>query len=238
MARQARTVIPGQAMHVLVRGSHKETLFQEQADYAVYLDWLRTAAAQFSVAVHAYVLMPNHAHFLVSPKEPGSLAKLMQSLGRRYAQFFNQKHGRSGSIWEGRYRSSLIDPDYVLRCQRYIELNPVRSGLESRPADCQWTSYASHTGERAESWLQDHPLFWGLGNTPFERQMAWANFVKEGAPHSEDQAISEALLRSKPWVSPEYAKTLFKADAEALQIRPRGRPVKNPGLAIAQIKDS
>lgn len=236
MARQARTVIPGQAMHVMVRGNHHQALFQEQADYAVYLNWLRTAAANFSVAVHAYVLMPNHAHFLVSPKESNSLAKLMQSLGRRYAQFFNQKHSRNGSIWEGRYRSSIIDPDYVLRCQRYIELNPVRSGLESRPADCQWTSYASHTGVRAESWLQDHPLFWRLGNTPFERQMAWANFVKEGAPHREDREITEALLRSKPWVSPEYAKTLFKGDAEALRIRPRGRPVRNPVPETAQIK--
>lgn len=226
MARQARTVIPGQAMHVLVRGNNRETLFHEPADYAVYLDWLRIAAAQFSVAVHAYALMPNHAHLLVSPKESESLAKLMQSLGRRYAQFFNQKHGRTGTIWEGRYRSSLIDPDYLLRCQRYIELNPVRIGLESRPADCPWTSYTGHSGGRAEAWLQDHPQFWALGNTPFERQIAWANYIKEGAPHWEDREITDALLRSKPWVSPEYAKTLFKGDLELIQVRPRGRPIK------------
>ena len=226
MARQARIVIPGQAMHVLVRGNNRETLFHEPSDYAAYLDWLRTAAAQFSVAVHAYALMPNHVHLLLSPKESESLAKLMQSLGRRYAQFFNQKHGRTGTIWEGRYRSSLIDPDFLLRCQRYIELNPVRSGLESRPTDCPWTSYASHVGGKAEPWLQDHPRFWGLGNTPFERQMAWANWVKEGGSYSEDRAITEALLRSKPWVSPEYAKTLFKSNLEAMQIRPRGRPIK------------
>jgi putative transposase len=226
MARQARIVIPGQAMHVLVRGNNREILFHEPADYTVYLDWLRTAATQFSVAVHAYALMPNHVHLLLSPKESESLAKLMQSLGRRYAQFFNQKHGRTGTIWEGRYRSSIIDPDYILRCQRYIELNPVRSGLESRLADYPWTSYASHIGGKAEAWLQDHPRFWGLGNTPFERQMAWSDFVKEGGPHWEDRAITEALLRSKPWVSPEYAKTLFKGDLEAMQIRARGRPIK------------
>ena len=226
MARKARIVIPGQAMHVLVRGNNRETLFHEPTDYTTYLYWLRTAAAQFSVAVHAYALMPNHVHLLLSPKEPQSLAKLMQSLGRRYAQFFNQKHGRTGTIWEGRYRSSLIDPDYLLRCQRYIELNPVRSGLESRPTDCPWTSYSTHVGGKAEAWLQDHPRFWDLGNTPFERQMAWANWIKEGAPYSEDRAITEALLRSKPWVSPEYAKTLFKGNLEALQIRPRGRPIK------------
>jgi putative transposase len=226
MARQARILIPGQAVHVLVRGNNRETLFHAPADYAIYLEWLRAAANQFSVAAHAYALMPNHVHLLVSPKEPQSLAKLMQSLGRRYAQFFNQKHGRTGTIWEGRYRSSLIDPDYLLRCQRYIELNPVRTGLESRPADYPWTSYASHIGGKAEAWLQDHPRFWDLGNTPFERQMAWADFVKEGAPHWEDRIITEAILRSKPWVSPEYAKTLFKGNLEVMQIRPRGRPIK------------
>jgi putative transposase len=235
MARQARIVIPGQAMHVLVRGNNRETLFHAPADYAIYLDWLRTAANQFSVAVHAYALMPNHVHLLLSPKESQSLAKLMQSLGRRYAQFFNQKHGRTGTIWEGRFRSSLIDPDYLLRCQRYIELNPVRGGLESRPADYPWTSYASHIGGKAETWLQDHPRFWSLGNTPFERQMAWANLVKEGAPHSEDRVITEALLRSKPWLSPEYAKTLFKGNLEATQIRPRGRPVKKPPYNTASL---
>jgi hypothetical protein len=148
MARQARIVIPGQAMHVLVRGNNRETLFFVPADYAIYLDWLRTAAAQFSVAVHA------------------------------------------------------------------------------------WTSYASHIGGKAEAWLQDHPRFWDLGNTPFERQMAWANWVKEGAPHWEDLAITEALLRSKPWVSPEYAKTLFKGNLDAMQIRPRGRPIKKRAPTI------
>lgn len=226
MARQARIVIPGQAMHVLVRGNNREILFHESADYATYLNWLRTAAIQFSVMVHAYALMPNHAHLLVTPKEADSLGKLMQSLGRRYAQFFNQKHDRTGTIWEGRYRSSLIDPDYLLRCQRYIELNPIRNGLESRPSDCLWTSYASHTGEKAEAWLQDHPRFWDLGNTPFERQIAWANYVKEGTPHLEGRLITDAILRSRPWVSPEYAKTLLKGNPDAMQIRPRGRPIK------------
>ena len=227
MARQARMVIPGQAMHILVRGNNRQTLFHEPADHLAYLNWLRSAANAFLVSVHAYALMPNHVHILATPKEADSLAKLMQSLGRRYAQFFNQQHNRTGTIWEGRYCSSLIDPDYVLRCQRYIELNPVRNGLESRPADCQWTSYASHVGGKAEPWLIDHPHFWALGNTPFERQMAWADFVKEGAPHYEDRQITEALLRSKPWMTAEYAKTLFKGNLDVISIRGRGRPIKN-----------
>lgn len=226
MARQARTVIPGQAMHILVRGNNREILFHEATDRVVYLDWLRAAASEFLVAVHAYALMPNHVHLLLTPKEHNSLAKVMQSLGRRYAQYFNQRHGRTGTIWEGRYRSSLIDPDYFLRCQRYIELNPVRNGQESHPKDCRWTSYASHVGEKAESWLVDHPSFWALGNTPFERQMAWATFVREGAPHWEDRQITEAIVRSKPWVSQEYAKKIFKGQDISVLIRPRGRPAK------------
>ena len=226
MARQARTIIPGQAMHVMVRGNNREMLFFNDADRRIYLDWLREAAKQFGSAVHAFALMPNHVHLLITPQNADSLSKTMQSLGRRYAQYFNQQHHRSGTIWEGRYRSSLIDPDYFLRCQRYIELNPVRSGFESSPQDSTWTSFASHIGGNAEPWLVDHQHFWKLGNTPFERQMTWAGFVKEGAPHWEDRQITEALVRSKPWVSDIYAKKLFKDNPEQTLIRHRGRPKK------------
>ena len=226
MARQARTVIPGQVMHVMVRGNNREMLFYTDADRRIYLDWLREAAKQFSCSVHAFALMPNHVHLLMTPQNADSLAKTMQSLGRRYAQYFNQQHHRSGTIWEGRYRSSLIDPDYFLRCQRYIELNPVRTGFESTPQDSGWTSFGTHIGVNIESWLVDHPHFWKLGNTPFERQMSWAGFVKEGAPHWEDRQITESLIRSKPWVSNIYAKNLFKDDPDLAQIRYRGRPRK------------
>jgi len=226
MARQARTIIPGQAMHVMVRGNNRETLFFGDADRRIYLDWLREAAKQFGSAVHAFALMPNHVHLLVTPRDADSLAKTMQSLGRRYAQYFNQQQQRSGTIWEGRYRSSLIDPDYFLRCQRFIELNPVRSGFESSPQTSTWTSFTSHIGDNSEPWLVDHKYFWSLGNTPFERQMRWAAFVKEGAPHWEDQQITEALLRSKPWISDSYAKKLFKDNPEQVLIRRRGRPKK------------
>jgi putative transposase len=226
MARQARTVIPGQAMHVMVRGNNREILFFSPKDRRAYLDWLREAARQFGCAVHAFALMPNHVHLLMTPQNKDSLAKTMQSLGRRYAQYFNQQHHRSGTIWEGRYRSSLIDPDYFLRCQRYIELNPMRAGHESNPQDSTWTSFSSHIGGNVESWLVDHQYFWKLGNTPFERQMGWANFVKEGAPHWEDLQITESLLKSKPWVSDFCANKLFKDDPELAQIRDRGRPRK------------
>jgi putative transposase len=234
MARQARTVIPGQVMHVMVRGNNRETLFFNADDRRTYLEWLREAAKQFATAVHAFALMPNHVHLLMTPQNEDSLAKTMQSLGRRYAQYFNQQHQRSGTIWEGRYRSSLIDPEYFLRCMRYIELNPVRAGFESSPQDSAWTSFASHIGRNTESWLLDHQQFWKLGNTPFERQMAWAQFVKEGAPHWEDRQITDALLRSKPWVSEDYAKRLFKDNPQIVQIRYRGRPRKeNPINSIA-----
>ena len=226
MARLARTIIPGQAMHVMVRGNNREILFFNDADRRIYLDWLREAAKQFGSAVHAFALMPNHVHLLMTPQNVDSLAKTMQSLGRRYAQYFNQQHHRSGTIWEGRYRSSLIDPEYFLRCQRYIELNPIRAGFESSPQDSTWTSFASHIGGNAEPWLVDHQHFWSLGNTPFERQMAWSAFVKDGAPHWEDRQITEALVRSKPWVSDIYARQLFKDNPYLTLMRHRGRPKK------------
>jgi putative transposase len=229
MARQARTIIPGQVMHVMVRGNNRETLFFSDEDRRIYLEWLQEATKQFVCSVHAFALMPNHVHLLLTPQHKDSLAKTMQSLGRRYAQYFNQQHLRSGTIWEGRYRSSLIDPDYFLRCQRYIELNPVRAGYQSSPQESTWTSFATHIGTNADPWLVDHQHFWKLGNTPFERQMAWSSFVKEGAPHWEDKQITESLLRSKPWVSDIFAKKLFKSTPEIAKIRQRGRPKKiNP----------
>ncbi len=226
MARKARFVIPGEAMHVLVRGHNHQNIFVTEIDYKNYLDWLKLAAKEFDSAVHAYALMPNHAHLLMTPKKEESLARTMQSLGRRYAQYFNQSRASSGTIWQGRFCSSLIDPNYVLRCQRYIELNPVRSGLEIRPEDCQNTSYASHIGGKgdAAAWLTDHPAFWGLGNTPFERQSAWAAYVKEGAPHHEDKAITQHILRSIPWVSAEFRDRNRKLGMQEWSIKPRGRP--------------
>jgi putative transposase len=213
-------------MHVMVRGNNRETLFFSDEDRRIYLEWLREGAKQFACSVHAFALMPNHVHLLLTPQRKDSLAKTMQSLGRRYAQYFNQQHHRSGTIWEGRYRSSLIDPDYFLRCQRYIELNPVRAGHQSSPQVSIWTSFATHIGTNADPWLVDHQNFWSLGNTPFERQMAWSSFVKEGAPHWEDRQITESLLRSKPWVSDIYAKKLFKNTPDIAKIRQRGRPKK------------
>jgi len=226
MARKARFVIPGQAMHILVRGHNQQTIFAKELDYKHYLDWLRQAAKAFECAVHAFALMPNHAHILLTPQKEETLARTMQSLGRRYAQYFNQSHARSGTMWAGRFCSSLIDPSYVLRCQRYIELNPVRSGLESRPEDAKNTSYAKHIGGKGETWLTDHPSFWGLGNTPFERQLAWANFVQEGAPNQEEQAITAHILRSKPWVSPDFRSQNYKFGFDQGLIKPRGRPKK------------
>jgi len=226
MARKARLVIAGQAMHLLVRGHNQQIIFNDDTDCRIYLDWLRDAAKEFGCGVHAFALMPNHAHLLVTPRFEYSLSKTMQSLGRRYAQHINQQHGTSGTIWEGRFCSSLIDPEYVLRVQRFIELNPVRAGLESRAEECKNTSYQSHIGGKAESWLTDHPSFWGLGNTPFERQLAWATFVREGASHYEDHAITEHLIRSRPWISPQFIKQNPKLSLDQWQLKPRGRPKK------------
>ncbi len=227
MARKARLVIAGQATHLLVRGHNRQTIFSHDADCRIYLDWLRDAAKEFGCAVHAYAFMPNHAHILATPRFEYSLSKTMQSLGRRYAQYINRQQGTSGTIWEGRFCSSLIDPIYALRVQRYIELNPVRAGLESRAEDCKNTSYQSHIGGKGETWLTDHPSFWGLGNTPFERQLAWGVFGGGGGPHHEDRAITEHLIRSRPWVSVEFIQRNPKLSLDRWQLKPRGRPKKS-----------
>lgn len=150
MARQPRYVLPGQPQHVIQRGNNRDVIFVAEADYRFYLDKLKDACDRMGCEVHAYVLMTNHVHLLMTPYEENSLGRVMQSLGRRYVQYFNYRYRRTGTLWEGRYRATLIDAEsYLLTCYRYIELNPVRAGMVSHPGDYPWSSYRSNAlGQR------------------------------------------------------------------------------------------
>src|SRR3990172_212068 len=141
MARLPRFATPGQPQHVIQRGNNRDATFRTTADYRFYLEKLRTAAEKHDCDIHAYVLMTNHVHFLVTPHSETGIGKMMQMLGRYYVQYFNHRHGRTGTLWEGRYRATLIDSEqYLLTCMRYIELNPVRArNLARQPADYPWS---------------------------------------------------------------------------------------------------
>lgn len=171
MARPSRHFLKDRPLHVIQRGNNRQAIFFKPDDYARFYNWLVAAAQENGCAVHAYVLMTNHVHLLLTPESATSLPRTMQSLGRRYVQYVNREHARTGTLWEGRYRAALIDgDDYFLACSRYIELNPVRAGLCAHPAVYRWSSYRAHALGEIDALASDHPLFHRLGHEPAERQ--------------------------------------------------------------------
>ncbi len=160
MPRRPRLFIPDQPQHVVVRGHNRDPILARPDDFRFLYQCLRTAAFDNNLAIHAWVFMHNHIHLLATPSDQQSLPKTMQSVGRRYAQYFNRSYQRSGSLWEGRYKSSLVDTgSYLLSCYRYIELNPVRAGLVKKPEDYAYSSYHANALGKADSMITPHPLF-------------------------------------------------------------------------------
>ena len=184
MPRRNRLDQPGLPHHVIQRGNNRSACFFADADFLSYLRWLRMAARDHSVAIHAYVLMTNHVHLLATPAKPGALATLMQSLGRRYVRYVNSTYGRTGTLWEGRYRAGAVDSeDYLLRLYRYIEMNPVRANMVSHPGEYRWSSHAFNAHGEANDWLRPHPLYIALGNESTERREAYRDlFLADNEP--------------------------------------------------------
>ena len=175
MPRLGRYFLADRPLHVIQRGNNRTPIFFGDEDYERYGDWLGEAAAEHGCAIHAYVLMTNHVHLLVTPARALSLPRAMQSLGRRYVRYVNAAHGRTGTLWEGRYRAAPIDSDaYFLACCRYIELNPVRAGLTAHPREYPWSSWRAHAQGIADPLAADHPLYSGLGRNRHKPELALA----------------------------------------------------------------
>ncbi|MEO7966343.1 MAG: transposase [Gemmatimonadaceae bacterium] len=180
MARLPRLVVPGVPLHITQRGNDRVRTFHDERDLRHYHDLLVEVTSELGCAVHAYVLMPNHVHLLVTPPDTSAPARMMQRLGARYVRYINTVHGRTGTLWEGRFRSSLVDSDrYVLSCMRYIELNPVRAGLESDPALARWSSYRFNALGEPDTLLSPHPLYLALGASPRQARDAYATSCQE-----------------------------------------------------------
>lgn len=233
MARLPRLILPDQPHHVILRGNNRQAIFFSDLDRQQLLAMLGEAAAQYQVAIHAYVLMDNHFHLLVTPSTAEALSRMMQSLGRRYVGWFNARHQRSGTLWEGRFRAGLIEGErHLLACMRYIELNPVRAGLCQEAAQWPWSSAAHHLGLARSSLITEHELYWSLGNTPFEREHAYREFIAQGVPLPEQVQLTESVLRGRPVGSESFLKPLTLEHPAVVNRRPRGRPRKT--LATAE----
>ena len=165
MARHPRLILPGIALHVVQRGNNRNACFREDADYLTYLGFLRHLSGKYACDVHAYCLMTNHVHLLLTPADGERCALLMRDLGRGYVPYFNRRYGRSGTLWEGRFRSCLAESArYVLACYRYIELNPVRAGMASAAGGYRWSSHSGNCGARKDPLLKPHAEYVALGN--------------------------------------------------------------------------
>ena len=177
MARLPRYVIPGQPQHIIQRGNNRQAIFAAEADYQFFRDALVEAAAKYGLAVHAYAWMTNHVHLLATPALEDSISKTFQSVGRRYVQYFNYTYKRSGTLWEGRYRATVVDSErYLLTLMRYIELNPLRAGMAAEPQDYPWSSYRRNAlgeGGANADWLTPHEEYMRLGLDDLARQEAY-----------------------------------------------------------------
>lgn len=228
MARLTRLSLPGLPHHVMQIGHSRQPIFVDDDDRQAWCEHLREASLVARVDVHAYVLLDNHVHLLATPRETAtSLSVMMQSLGRRYVAGFNRRHGRSGTLWEGRFRAALVDPDErLLACMRYVDTHPQRSGLVARAADYRWSSCAHHLGSLRDPLVVDPACYWALGNTPFEREGAYRAYLDEGVAPAEARAISSATRRGWP-IAGDQARLRFAAQlGRDATPRPRGRPRK------------
>ncbi len=193
MARKPRIVVPGQALHIIQRGNNRQPCFFADDDYRFYLDCLKDAATRYGAQLHAYVLMTNHVHLLLTPETEPTPSMLLQSVGRRYVRHVNQVYRRSGTLWEGRYKSTLIDSDrYLLTCSRYIELNPVRAGMVAHPGDYRWSSFCGNAGSAQEPNISPHPLYLALGGSPAARGMAYRALFDRHLDARDIRTIREA----------------------------------------------
>ena len=228
MARLPRLTAPGLPHHLIQRGNNRQAIFVDEVDCARYLGDLAELAAAHGLAIHAYVLMPNHVHLLATPAAGDTTARVMQSLGRRYVRWFNARHRRTGTLWEGRYRSTVVETDrYLLACMRYIEMNPLRAGLVDDAAAYRWSSHRHQLGQAIEPMLTEHAVYWALGNTPFERQLAYRRVFEQGLREDEIAAIRAATQRG--WALGEGGfvdEVAAKAGRRARPLR-RGRPPKD-----------
>jgi putative transposase len=225
MARLPRYVIPGQPQHIIQRGNNRQVIFAAEADYQFFRDALVEAAEKHELAIHAYVWMSNHIHLLATPANEHGISKVFQSVGRKYVQYFNFTYKRSGTLWEGRYRSTVVDSEvYLLTLMRYIELNPVRAGMVAHPRDYPWSSYPFNAdGEKGPNsdWLVPHREYLRLGRSNEDRQSAYRQLFRAAIAKDELQAIRESS--HKGWA---LGSEHFKAQIEALS----GRQAMSKGV--------
>jgi len=235
MPRKPRFYLPGVAAHVVQRGNNRQAAFFDDVDYVAYLRWLKEGAERYGCAIHAYVLMTNHIHLLVTPGSSEAISRMLQYLGRRYVMYINDTHGRSGSLWEGRHKGSVIsEEDYLLACHRYIELNPVRAGMVRRPGEYPWSSYQANAVGEENSLIAHHECYLALGRTADARRSAYRDLFEHRSMREQVQEIRAALQTGTPLGNDRLRERIEGALNRKVGQARRGRPAKKRPAEIGR----
>jgi putative transposase len=231
MARLPRLSIAGELHHVIQRGHNHQPAFVDDVDRQLFLTALRDAAQEHGLAIHAYVLLDAEVRLLATPAATPSLSKTLQAVGRRYVAAFNRRHGRTGTLWEGRFRAAVIESErYFMSALCQLETAPVAEGLAASSELWPWSSAGHHLGLARSPVLTEHRLYWALGNTPFDREAAHRRALEQGVPAAEGAALRDATLKSWALGSPRFLEKLADMTSRPLSARRRGRPRKNQSV--------
>ena len=227
MPSRARMYLPGLPYHIVQRGNNREACFLEPTDYLAYIELWRKVSRRYGANVHAYCLMTNHIHFLSTPLSETALSDTLKVVGSNYAQYINRKYNRTGTLWEGRHKASLVQEDrYLLACYRYIELNPVRASMVARPEEYQWSSYGRN-GWGDQSWLVPHPIYLSLGKNTTTRCRAYRELVSAQLSDENLDLIRKAARYCQPIGDDNFRQQIEAKYGVTLGRMARGRPSKN-----------
>jgi putative transposase len=234
MSRRPRLALAGELHLVLLHGHNDQPVFADDADRAAFVALLGEAAARHDAAIHAYCLLGNAVHLLLTPPQADTLGRLVQSLGRRYVAAYNRRHARRGTLWDGRFRSAIVEAETLLLAATvYIETLPVGAGLVLAAVDWPWSSAAHHCGRRRDPIISDHVRYWELGNTPFEREHAHTVALSEAYIGAPDVRFVDGVRRAQVLGSPVFQARIAERLDRPVQPRPMGRPRRtNSGKTV------
>ncbi|MGZ9899364.1 transposase [Shewanella gaetbuli] len=228
MPRQPRTNPVGVPQHVIQRGNNRQACFISQQDYIAYAGWLKNYSVMFKVQIHAWVFMSNHVHILCTPQKTNAISQMMQSLGRQYVRYFNYTHQRTGTLWEGRFKSCLVQTeDYLLQVYRYIELNPVRANIVKHPAEYPWSSYQINALGKVSELCYPHPIYLAICNNPQERLERYTALCEQKIDEKILKDIRQSTNKCKAFGNDVFKSQLENITGHSMKSKSVGRPLKN-----------
>jgi len=225
MPRKPRFFVPCLPVHVIHRGNNRQAIFFEEADYRLYLFLLGQGRERYGCSVHTYVLMTNHVHLLITPEEVDSVSRIMQHVGRHYVPYINRKYKRTGTLWEGRFKASIVDSSaYLLACYRYIELNPVRAGMVEEPGGYAWSGFHSNGLARSDALITAHPEYLNLGETPMRRAEKYRLLFQQPLSEMQLSSIRDYVQSGTPLGGSRFKEEIEAALSVSVGRAHRGRP--------------